>query len=204
MILLLVAAAVMPPIAFENRDGGTQVLMGRDLTVEFRQNRYLRFRATNRNDLWVGSEKQLMDLCRAYADPGINDFVFRAVQTRSTSGGFEIKIEADKPSLEGKVRIGLAARWLPAREVFEYTLTGNLDHHTLDGELQLGAVNKDDLYAAMDWMLARQASMEAVLARRHLRQGTLVLYDLSSTYFEGRHCPLAQYGYSRDERRSNP
>ncbi len=56
----------------------------------------------------------------------------------------------------------------------------------------------------MDWMLARQASIEAVLARRHLRQGTLVLYDLTSTHFEGRHCPLAQYGHSRDERRTNP
>jgi hypothetical protein len=77
-------------------------------------------------------------------------------------------------------------------------------HHTLGAELHLGALQEDDLYAAMDWLVARQASIEAVLARRHLRQGTLVLYDLTSTYFEGRHCPLAQYGYSRDERRSNP
>ncbi len=76
-------------------------------------------------------------------------------------------------------------------------------HHTLGTELQLGALNEDDLYAAMDWLVARQASIETVLARRHLRQGTLVLYDLTSTYFEGHHCPLAQYGYSRDERRSN-
>jgi hypothetical protein len=77
-------------------------------------------------------------------------------------------------------------------------------HHTLGEELGLGALNEDDLYAAMDWLLARQASIEAALARRHLRSGTLVLYDLTSTYFEGRHCPLARYGYSRDERRSNP
>jgi hypothetical protein len=77
-------------------------------------------------------------------------------------------------------------------------------HHTLGSELQLGSLNEDDLYAAMDWLVARQASIEAALARHHLRQGTLVLYDLTSTYFEGRHCPLAKYGYSRDERRSNP
>jgi Transposase DDE domain len=77
-------------------------------------------------------------------------------------------------------------------------------HHTLGTELQLGALNEDDLYAAMDWLVARQASIEAALARRHLRQGTLVLYDLTSTYLEGHHCPLAKYGYSRDERRSNP
>ena len=77
-------------------------------------------------------------------------------------------------------------------------------HHTLGAELHLGSLNEDDLYAAMDWLVARQAPIEAALARRHLRQGTLVLYDLTSTYFEGRHCPLAKYGYSRDERRSNP
>jgi hypothetical protein len=77
-------------------------------------------------------------------------------------------------------------------------------HHTLGVELHLGVLNEDDLYAAMDWLVERQASIEAVLARRHLRQGTLVLYDLTSTYFEGHHCPLARYGHSRDERRGNP
>jgi len=77
-------------------------------------------------------------------------------------------------------------------------------HHTLGEELKLGALNEDDLYAAMDWLGARQAAIEGALARRHLRSGTLVLYDLTSTYFEGHHCPLARYGYSRDERRSNP
>lgn len=77
-------------------------------------------------------------------------------------------------------------------------------HHSLGESLQLGALNEDDLYVAMDWLIARQPQIEATLARRHLRQGTLVLYDLSSSYFEGHHCPLGQYGYSRDERRSNP
>lgn len=77
-------------------------------------------------------------------------------------------------------------------------------HHSLGEELQLGALNEEDLYTAMDWPMARKASIEAVLARRHLRSGTLVLYDLTSTYFEGHHCPIATYGYSRDERRSNP
>jgi transposase len=77
-------------------------------------------------------------------------------------------------------------------------------HHSLGESLQLGALNEDDLYAAMDWLIVRQPQIEATLARRHLRQGTLVLYDLTSSYFEGHHCPLGQYGYSRDERRSNP
>ncbi len=76
-------------------------------------------------------------------------------------------------------------------------------HSTLGECLGLSAVKEDDLYEAMDWLLERQTSVEAALAARHLREGTLVLYDLTSTYFEGRHCPLAKYGYSRDERRSN-
>jgi len=77
-------------------------------------------------------------------------------------------------------------------------------HSSLGETLESGSVNEDDLYAAMDWLIARQPRIEAQLARRHLQHGTLVLYDLSSTYFEGRHCPLARYGYSRDERHSNP
>ena len=77
-------------------------------------------------------------------------------------------------------------------------------HHTLGEALALQRVDEDDLYAAMDWLLARQGRIESELALRHLSEGTLVLYDLTSTYFEGRHCPLAKFGYSRDERRSNP
>ena len=77
-------------------------------------------------------------------------------------------------------------------------------HHTLGEALGLGTVNAEDLYAAMDWLVARQAEVERALAARHLEAGTLVLYDLTSTYFEGHHCPLAQYGYSRGERRSSP
>src|SRR5271166_860956 len=64
--------------------------------------------------------------------------------------------------------------------------------------LGLGAVDDDELYAALDWLLARQPAIEASLARRHLTTGTLVLYDVSSSYMEGRCCPLARRGYSRD------
>src|ERR1700759_510228 len=56
----------------------------------------------------------------------------------------------------------------------------------------------------MDWLIARQARMEDQLAQRHLAEGSLVLYDLTSTYFEGRKCPLAAWGHSRDERSGNP
>lgn len=67
--------------------------------------------------------------------------------------------------------------------------------------LGLGAVDEQELYAALDWLLSQQAGIEQRLTRRHLRQGTLVLYDVSSTYFEGRTCPLARHGYSRDGKR---
>jgi len=64
--------------------------------------------------------------------------------------------------------------------------------------LGLGDVDEDELYHALDWLLARQPAIEATLARRHLTNGTLVLYDVSSSYMEGRCCPLARRGYSRD------
>ena len=75
---------------------------------------------------------------------------------------------------------------------------------TLGEELDLADIDEDDLYAAMDWLLPRQPQLEAALAKRHLPEGTLVLYDVTSTYFEGHSCPLAQYGHSRDERKNNP
>ena len=72
---------------------------------------------------------------------------------------------------------------------------------TLADALGLGAVDEDDLYAAMDWLLERQARMERTLAKRHLAAGALVLYDLTSVYLEGRQCPLAKRGHSRDGKR---
>ena len=67
--------------------------------------------------------------------------------------------------------------------------------------LGLGEVDEDELYTALDWLQERQAAIEAALAKRHLKNGTLVLYDVSSSYMEGRCCPIAQRGYSRDGRR---
>ena len=76
---------------------------------------------------------------------------------------------------------------------------------TLDSSLGrvlgLEHADEDDLYAAMDWLVGRQARIEDRLAQRHLAEGGLVLYDVSSTYFEGRHCPLAKLGHSRDGKR---
>jgi len=76
-----------------------------------------------------------------------------------------------------------------------------LSQSTLADELGLGEVDADELYAALDWLGERQQRIEARLARRHLAEGAHVLYDVSSSYFEGRTCPLLQLGYSRDGRR---
>jgi transposase len=70
--------------------------------------------------------------------------------------------------------------------------------------LGLGPVDEDELYVALDWLLERQPQIEVALASRHLKDGTLVLYDLydvSSSYREGHSCPLGQFGFNRDGKR---
>ena len=69
---------------------------------------------------------------------------------------------------------------------------------SLGVELALGDVREDEFYAALDWLLERQGPIETALAKRRLKGGTLVLYDVSSSYVEGRCCPLAKRGYNRD------
>ena len=72
---------------------------------------------------------------------------------------------------------------------------------TLGEELGVGDADEDELYGAMDWLVERQQGIEQRLAKKHLAEGALVLYDLTSSYFEGRCCPLAKHGYSRDGKR---
>jgi hypothetical protein len=73
---------------------------------------------------------------------------------------------------------------------------------TLAEEFGVAGTDENDLYAGMDWLLKRQSAIQKKLAARHLREGGLALYDLSSSYFEGRCCPLAKIGYSRDGKRN--
>ena len=100
------------------------------------------------------------------------------------------------------------------------SLAKGAEHNTLGEVLGLGELGKavdaenknssqekraaGELYAAMDWLLERQEKIENALARKHLTNGCTVLYDLSSSYFEGRCCPLAKHGYSRDHRGDRP
>ena len=89
-----------------------------------------------------------------------------------------------------------ASKLATSRALHPDTLTS-----TLSELLHLDAPSEDELYAAMDWLLPQQARIEQVLAKRHLAEESLVLYDLTSTYFEGRHCPLAKLGHSRDDKK---
>ena len=75
---------------------------------------------------------------------------------------------------------------------------------TLAEELSVADATEDDLYQAMDWLLERQPRIEKKLAARHLSEDCLVLYDVSSSYYEGHTCPLAQYGHDRDGKKGLP
>ena len=79
--------------------------------------------------------------------------------------------------------------------------TRDLENTTLGESLGVEGVDEDDLYGAMDWLYKRQDGIEKRLAAKHLQEGGQVLYDLSSSYFEGRKCPLAARGYNRDQKK---
>ena len=92
-----------------------------------------------------------------------------------------------------------AAKLATARQLSEATAS-----HSLGAVLRLGEVDEDELYRALDLLGAAQPAIERALARRHLKDGTLVLYDVTSSYLEGRCCELARFGYSRDGRPDRP
>jgi transposase len=75
---------------------------------------------------------------------------------------------------------------------------------TLAEELGVAEATEDALYEALDWLLERQERIEQKLARRHLEEGGLALYDVSSSFYEGRTCPLAQFGHDRDGKKGLP
>jgi hypothetical protein len=75
------------------------------------------------------------------------------------------------------------------------------DDVTLGADLGVAGASTDDVYAAMDWLVTRQGGIEKQLARRHLREGGIAMFDLSSSWVEGTHCELAAFGYSRDGKR---
>jgi hypothetical protein len=114
---------------------------------------------------------------------------------------------ATRPSRERAIALALicarvlepSSKLATARALLSETASSTL----LDA-LDLEPVDEDACYAALDWLLAAQPRIEAKLASRHLSEGSLVLWDVTSTYFEGRACPLARRGHSRDDKSDRP
>jgi len=104
---------------------------------------------------------------------------------------------SSRPCREVDLVIGMVAARIVAPDT-KLATTRWWQARTLAEDLNIGTADEDDLYAAMDWLLERQDAIERKLAARHLKPGGLVLYDLSSSYFEGKCCPLAALGNNRD------
>jgi transposase len=110
---------------------------------------------------------------------------------------------ASKPSRERDLVVAMIAERLLAPS--SKLATTRLWHDsTLAEQLSVSDATVDELYQALDWLLARQHRIEAKLAARHLKDGALVLYDTTTSYYEGRTCPLARFGHDRDGKKKLP
>ncbi len=123
----------------------------------------------------------------------------QAVQTAMQRLGLASLIAA-KPCRERDLVLAMVASRIAAPQT-KLATTRWWHTTTLAEDFAVSDASEDDLYAAMDWLRQRQGAIEKKLAARHLSAGGLVLYDLSSSYFEGTTCPLAKRGYSRDGKR---
>jgi hypothetical protein len=123
-----------------------------------------------------------------------------AVMTAMKRLGFGKLIDA-RPSRERNLIMAMVAERIIAPAASKLGMTRAWADTTLSEDLGVADVDEDALYAAMDWLLERQEAIEKRLAKRHLKDGGLVLFDLTSSYFEGVTCPLAKIGYSRDGKR---
>jgi len=126
----------------------------------------------------------------------------QAVRLAMQRLGFE-SLLATRPSRErDRVCAMVAARILAPHT--KLATTRWWQHTTLAQECAVLDADERDLYSAMDWLLKHQRTIEGKLAARHLKQGALALYDLSSSYFEGKCCPLGKIGHSRDGKKNKP
>lgn len=124
----------------------------------------------------------------------------QAVRAAMQRLGFEALIASRASPERDRVCAMVAARVLAPHTKLATTRWWHST--TLAEEYAVCEADEDDLYAAMDWVLERQAHIERKLAARHLNEGALALYDLSSSYFEGTHCPLAKIGHDRDGKKN--
>jgi Transposase DDE domain len=114
--------------------------------------------------------------------------------------GFDALLDA-KSSRERDLVAAMVVGRIVAPEASKLGMKQALADTTLAGDLGVADADEDEFYAAMDWLVERQGEIEKRLAKRHLKAGGLVLFDLTSSYFEGTKCPLAKLGYSRDGKR---
>jgi transposase len=134
---------------------------------------------------------ELFEISRSWHHGGV-----QAVLSAMNGLGFD-ELIASRPSRERQlVKAMVAARVLDPQS--KLATTRSWGTTTLPEELEVADATEDELYDTMDWLLERQDRIEKRLAIRHLDEESLVLYDLSSTYFEGKTCPLAKLGYNRD------
>ena len=122
-----------------------------------------------------------------------------AVRTAMARLGFDALIDA-RPSRSRDLVAAMIAARIITPTASKLGMAGAFTDTTLADDLGLHGVDEDELYEAMDWLLERQGKIEKKLAKRHLKEGGLVLFDLTSSYFEGVTCPLAKRGYSRDRK----
>jgi transposase len=120
-----------------------------------------------------------------------------AVRTAMRQLGFDKLIDANS-SRERDLIVAMVAGRIIAPEASKLGMAQAWADTTLADDLGVADANEDELYEAMDWLVERQEIIEKKLAKRHLKEGGLVLFDLTSSYFEGVTCPLAKLGYSRD------
>ena len=112
-------------------------------------------------------------------------------------------IIASKPCRERDLVLGMITEQI-IHPTSKLGFTRILNTTTLPEELGIGDADENDLYAAMDWLYERQERIEKKLAKRHLHDGAQVLYDVTSSYYEGSTCSLAQFGYNRDGKKGRP
>jgi transposase len=123
-----------------------------------------------------------------------------AVRTAMKRLGLERLIDV-RSGRERNLVVAMVAERILAPEASKLGMTRAWIDTTLSEDLGVADADEDELYKAMDWLIERQEAIEKRLARRHLKDGGLVLFDLTSSYFEGVTCPLAKIGYSRDGKR---
>lgn len=124
----------------------------------------------------------------------------QAVRTAMQRLGFDRLIDA-RARRERDLVVAMVAGRIIAPEASKLGMTRAWADTTLADDLGVSDADEDELYAAMDWLAEKQDQIEKRLAQRHLKSGGLVLFDLTSSWFEGASCPLAKLGYSRDGRR---